>query len=71
MSKQKGQYIGASPGIHSIQEKDDIFEADIDAHGQNNGSNKKDYNSIMNTFGKYKTHFIITGLYQIKIQQFL
>jgi len=25
-----GQYIGQTSGIHSIQEKDDIFETDID-----------------------------------------
>ena len=26
----KGNYIGASPGIHSIQEREDYFETDFD-----------------------------------------
>lgn len=53
MSRPKGQYIGQTSGIHSIQEKDDIFETDIDNQGMNRGYDKgRDFAPMM-SLGKY------------------
>ena len=53
MSRPKGQYIGQTSGIHSIQEKDDIFETDIDNQGMNRGYEKgRDFAPMM-SLGKY------------------
>ena len=48
MSRPKGQYIGQTSGIHSIQEKDDIFETDIDNQGGNRAYDKaRDFGPLM------------------------
>ena len=55
MSRPKGQYIGQSSGIHSIQEKDDIFETDIDNQGGNRAYDKnRDFAPLM-SLGKLLT----------------
>ena len=54
MSRPKGQYIGQSSGIHSIQEKDDIFETDIDNHGGNRAYDKnRDFAPLMSLGKSY------------------
>ena len=67
MSKPKCQYIGQTSGIHSIQEKDDIFETDLDNQGMNRAYDKaRDMGPLM-SIGKYLTIFIPT--IQIQIQK--
>ena len=46
MAKARGQYVGQTSGIHSIQEKDDIFETDIDNQGANYDKNR-DFGQLM------------------------
>ena len=52
MSRPKqSQFIGQTSGIHSIQEKDDIFETDIDQNNRLYDKNK-DFAPLM-SLGKY------------------
>lgn len=72
MSKAgKGQFIGHSPGIHSIQEKDDIFEADQVNNELNKGKQGSDFGQMMNGFGKLTVLFCLCILAFEVINKFI